>query len=381
MQMARNHSHWGNLAGPPARLSESVTPSSRRPYQGWIKLRLCIANGRTYFLPDVLIGFEGTKFFIPSFFGPPVLSFNIPSSLPNSAGKRHQAKFTIDVASPRGPAAARLQVTFCSGDFVRSYRDGAQLYRCSYVGPQDVRLSPVVAGNCRLMQSGDFALEVFHHTLGETKDKILASAELWSGSSNLAGTRNLKNVAYTYFTTLPTIGDEADLRRIAMSSVSSIKYQTTSDLPVEAVLDLPVYRSMTADRTATLKFNVPSEIVAPAHLLFHPMVYAHPAYYEVVGAEIVRVGVQPGSKLSLDGSNVVAAVPDLKDFSYVVEGNAATTVGLEAPMKEDSTDEIAHLEILDEGQDLFDFWLSNQNTDLFRRRVFEPRMLALPIST
>ncbi|MER8832879.1 hypothetical protein [Mesorhizobium sp. M0909] len=239
----------------------------------------------------------------------------------------------------------------------------------------NIPVAPLVAGNCSRLPNGDFALEVFHHTRKETEEKILSSGELWSGPYNLAGTSKLTKVAYVYFTSLPEIRSEADLRRIGMSSNGSIPYQTTSDRSVENVLDLPVYRSITADRTATLAFDVPCQMVAPAHILFHRHVPPNSAYYEVVGSEIVRVAVKPGVELPLVGKSVTADVPELKRFDYVVEGDASTEVRLEAPMRKETTEQVAHLERLNRGLDLFDFWLAHANTDQFTRRSFEARKL------
>jgi hypothetical protein len=339
-------------------------------HDGWVKIRLCHAEGRSYFIPDVLIGFGGSAFFLPSFFGPPQLSFNLPID-----GKRHEAKFSIDVAAPRSGKATRVKVTIRSDDYVRSYDDGAQLYRCAYAGGDKVQLSREVAGTCAALPDGDFALDLFHHTMADREIAIMESGELWSSSWNLAGTAELDNVAYVYFTTLPSINDEADLRRVAMSSAGLIFYQTTSDRPVEKTLQLDVYESQTADRGATLKFSVPTTLIPPAHLLIHPSVHPNPAYYEVVGPEIVRIAVLPRTKVRFVDRRVFVDPAQLKRFDYVVEGDASTTEGLEAPMREDTTTQVAHLERLDGSLDIFDFWQRNANVDLVTGREVEWRKL------
>lgn len=368
---------WGNLAGPPVRYSPIVGGQQGTKFEGWIKVRLCHAPRRSYLLPDVLIGFGGTRFFVPSFFGPPRLAFGLPARSRSSA-RVHEAKLSLDVAAPRGQTAVRLEVTFQSDGHVHSYEDGAQLYRCTYTGPASTRLAPHISGRCARLPDGDFTIEVFHHTTEPTVDKILASGELWSGPYNLAGTAKLDNVSHTYFTTLPKIIDEDDLRRIAMSSGGQIAFQTTSDRSHEEALDLPVYRSFTADRTATLAFHVPCGIAAPAHLLFHPYVDPNPAYYEVVGSEIVRVAMSPGATLRFVDMSISPLQSALKRFDYVVEGNASTVAGLEAPMREDTTSQVAHLEKLDQGLDLFEFWRKNQNSDQHSGRSFEARQMQPP---
>ena len=237
-------------------------------------------------------------------------------------------------------------------------------------------IGSLVSGNCMRLPDRDFAIEVFHHTVGPTVDKILASGELWSGPFNLAGTARLEDVAHTYFTTLPSIVDEDDLRRIAMSSAGRIPYQTTSDRPREVTLDLPVYRGVTADRTASLAFEVPCRIVAPATSSSMPTCIPTPPITRSWGSEIVRIAVRPGVALKFVDRTVSAAAAHLRRFDNVVEGDATDAVGLEAPMREDTTRQVAFLEPLDSGLDLFGFWLKNQNTDLVSGRTFERRRLS-----
>lgn len=371
--MVRKGAFWDNLAGPPVRVSPAISIGNRKRHSGWVKLRLCHAKGRSYFLPDVLIGFGGKHFFLPSFFGPNSISFTKRST--GGGIDQHSATFSMDVAAPRGARAARLLVSFSSDGFVRSYDDGAQLYECEYIGELSVPLKPLVAGDCSLMPNGDYALRVYHHTTAASAALISSSGELWSGPYNLAGTEKLENVAHTYFTTLPEIRDEADLRRIGMSSSGKISFQTTSDRRGEVVLDLPVYKSTTVNRAVPLAFEVACELLAPAHLLFHSAVGTNSGYYEVVGSEILRVAVKPNANLKLNGSRVEVATEDLKRFEYVVEGDASSTEGLEAPMREETTKQIAFLERLDKGLDIFQFWLANANTDQFSGRAFASRKL------
>ncbi|GGJ36304.1 hypothetical protein GCM10011393_03440 [Sphingopyxis bauzanensis] len=361
---------WGNLAGPPVRFSPSTGIVGNKKHKGVIKIRLCHARGRSYFIPEVLIGFGGSKFFLPSFFGPPQLSFGSPL-----ARGYHEATFSVDVAAPRARNAVRVMVTIRSDGHLRSFAGGAQLYRCEYAGPQNVPLAPEVGGSCTQLADGDFALDLFHHTRSTNAKSIMNSGELWSSSCNLAGTGELENVACVYFTTLPSIRDENDLRRVAMSSFGSISYQTTSDRRVEGTLELPVYKGELAARDTTLSFAVPTALIAPPHLLCHPAIAHNPAYYEVVGPEIVRVAVTPGNKLLFIDGGVTAEAGQLKSFDYVIEGDASSAAGLEAPMKEEATTQVSHLERLDGDADIFAFWKANANTDLVTGRQVEWRKL------
>lgn len=374
--MTKRSRLWGNLVGPPARWSPArVASGGGKLHRGWVKIRLCHGKGRSYFLPEFIVGFGGTKFFLPSFFGPPSISFNVPTET-GGATKYHEATFSADIAAPKGSVAHRIIVTFTSNDLAFAYGDGALLYNCRYSGNISFPLAPLVSGECFKLQNGDFALGLHHHTTLENLGKILKSKELWSGPYNLAGTAKLENVAYTYFTTLSEIKDETDLHRIAMSSGGVIPFQTTTSSPSTERLDLPVYRSTTTARTSTLSFKVPSAMIAPAHLLFHSDTNPDPAYYECVAPEIVRVALRPGGKLKFEENRIVEEHGDLKRFDYIVEGNASTVAGLEAPMREETTSEIAHLENLGLTRDLFSFWWENRNTDQFSNRAFEIRHLS-----
>lgn len=365
----------GRLVGPPVRVSPNPGTQWDRPRDGWIKLRLCHARGRSYLLPDVLIGFGGTRFFRPSFFGPPRLVFDVPST-PNRFGpKHHQGTFDLDVAAPRATKSTRVIVTVRSDHHVLSYEDGAQLYQCTYVAPHAARLANQVAGRCKRLGDSDFALEVFHHTTEHNAKLILSSHEIWSSARNLAGTDDLENVGFLYFTTLSAISDEADLMRIAMSSARSIGFQTTSDRPQELAIDLPVYEGRLDARQVALAFDVPCRVVAPAHLLHHPLTNAEPSYYEVIAPEIVRVAVQPSVVGQIDGRRIMVPSDGLKDFGYVVEGNASNTDGLVEPMKEGGGTGMAHIERLDGDLTAFEFWKANANRDLISDRKVEPRIL------
>ena len=354
-----------HLAGPPVRRSRAVEAGdpNRRRFDGIIKLRLAHSEGRSYLIPDVLMGVGGTRFFMPSNFGPPLFTFDTETG-------QHRVVFSLDTGPPQVTEMARIVVFIRSEDWIRTYDDGAQLYRCVFEGPR--LIARAASGLCRRLLDGDYALRLYHHTRPETARAIRESRTLWSSRWNLAGTRRLANVAYTYFTTLPQITGEADLHRIAMASDGGIRFQTTSDRPVEETLVLQVYRGDTRGRTAALVFDVPAALLAPPHLLFHPMSRGQPAYFENIGPEIARVGVNPGSSLTFAGGQVSAADTDRKTFDTVILGDASTVEGLAAPYDEEDTRQVAHIEPLID-RDVFSFWLEHQNRDLVTGRAFELR--------
>jgi hypothetical protein len=184
----------------------------------------------------------------------------------------------------------------------------------------------------------------------------------------------LANVAYTYFTSLPRIENEHDLHRVAMASNGRISMQTTSTRVQEEMLELKVYRGNTEGRTAALEFWLPSALAAPGHLYLHPA-GVEPAWYEVVGPEIIRVGVEPGESVHFAGDRLVRRPHRPKSFEYVVLGDASQIEGLAAPYEEEDTLHLMHLERLNDGLDFFNFWQLHANSDQVSLRIPEMRLL------
>lgn len=355
------------LAGPPSRYSSAPGIDALERFEGLVKLRLGHARFGSMLLPELIFAkLGGWRFYQPSFSGPPIFCFNAEPGL-------HVSRFNVDVGSPRETDPTRLIVEIRSDGLIRRYEDGAQLYRCVFEGPS--RLLRYSAGRCSPRVDDDFDLFLSHITNPAAFAGIRCSGELRSSRWNLQGTRELANVAYTYLTSLPSIRSEEDLRRIAMSSDSVIRFQTTSKRSREATLELAVYRESTTGRTARLPITVATNLLAPPHLLIHRPLNDQ-AYYEVVGPEIYRVGVQPGAALAYASAIATADPALLKRFDYVVIGDASTLDGLSAPYDEEETREVVHIEKLNAGVDLFDFWQENQNSDQISDRTPEPRIFS-----
>lgn len=332
-----------------------------------MKLRLGHAAFGSMLLPEMIfLKRSDWHFFQPSFFGPPILGFNVGPDI-------HMARFSVDVGGPRATDLTRLILEIRSDGLVKRYDDGAQLYSCLIDGPK--RLTRFASGRCRRRSDGDFNLRLFHITNPKAFSGIVGSGELRSSRWNLQGTRELGNVAYVYLTSLPAIDSEEDLRRIAMSSDGIIRFQTTSSRAREETLELTVYRENTTGRTARLLVNLASGLLAPPHMLIHRPIGDQP-YYEVVGPEIYRIGVQPGVALTYAKGIATANEASLKRFDYVVVGDASSVEGLAAPYDEEETDQVVHVERLDAGLDLFEFWLEHQNSDQVTSRDPEPRIFS-----
>lgn len=355
------------LAGPPNRYSPPFGADALNSFDGLVKLRLGHAAFGSMLLPELMfVKLAGWRFYQPSFFGPPMLRFNIEPGI-------HDARFSIDVGNPREKNLTRLNIKVRSDGLVRPYGDGAQLYRCVFEGPS--RLLRYASGRCQLRTDDDFDIHLLHITNPTAYASIRSSGELWSSRWNLQGTRELANVAYVYLTSLPSIVSEEDLRRIAMSSDGVIDFQTTSYRAREKTLKLKVYRESTTGRRAKLPVTVATDLLAPPHMLIHRPL-GDIAYYEVMGPEIYRVGVQPGVALQYAGGRGMVVGGALKRFDYVVVGDASSVEGIAAPYDEEETKEVVHIEKLDAGLDLFDFWQANKNSDQVSNRRPEPRMFS-----
>lgn len=134
-----------------------------RLHDGLISKRLRHVRSRCYLLPHALVGFRGTRFFPPSFFGPPQLVFDVPSTGSRLGPFHYEVTLDLDIATPRAAVATRVVVRFRSDGWVRSCNDGAQLYRCTYREPLAARLADQVAGDFQALVDGYSAIGVYYH--------------------------------------------------------------------------------------------------------------------------------------------------------------------------------------------------------------------------
>lgn len=119
-----------------------------------MKLRLGHAAFGSMLLPElVFIKLASWRFYQPSFFGPPILGFNVEPGV-------HVARFSVDVGSPRQTEPTRLIIEIRSDGLVRRYDDGAQLYRCVIEGSS--RVARFASGRCRPRADNDFDISLFH---------------------------------------------------------------------------------------------------------------------------------------------------------------------------------------------------------------------------
>jgi hypothetical protein len=339
-----------------AQYLEHVRDMERNVVDGYVKIKLVHAGSVTLLVPDLLaveIGGD-LKWFQPKFFYACRLSFFDSF-----------AAASIDLELSSG---AHVRVTLTSDQLLASLNDGAQVYRSLISSPNG--LLSDAAGSCSLMDDGDFLLTLFHHTTDAAAQAIGASGHFRGSSWNVQGTRELKNVAYAYFTSLPKIESEEDLAKIAMASDGRLILLPTNATSRRQAIPIKVYRQSTTDRTATLEVGVPSSLIASQHVYLHPAAPVY--YYELCHPEIYRVGLQPGRVAQFQGREVSVSETDLRRFDYVVLGNADTPEGLVAPYDEEETTSLFYIERC-KGVSFLEFWRENANTDRVSWR--SPEML------
>jgi len=127
---------------------------------------------------------------------------------------------------------------------------------------------------------------------------------------------------------------------------------------------LKVYRASTPSRRASIRILVPADALASQHVYYHAP-HGDVVHYEVPHAHIFRVGLLPGKVLPFMGDRVMPVAADLKQFDYVVLGDADTRIGLRAPYEEENTSAIFKIERMSTAGDLFTLWRRHANSDRF----------------
>lgn len=323
---------------------------------GYIKLKLVHAEATSLVVPDLLAAdLEGMRWFQPKFFYGCRLSF-----LDGFAA----ADIGIELSN-----GSLVDVTLTSARFIAALSDSSQVFRCLISPLGGAAL--VADATCSVDSSGDFLLDVFHHTTDEAATAIKSSGYFRGSRWNVQGTRELKNVEYAYFTSLPKIASEGDLTKIAMASSGRIALLRTNATSEREAIALKVYRQSTLDRTATVPVAVPASLVASAHIYRHAPTRGA-VYYEVCNPDIYRVGLLPGKMAPFHEGRVAVPDSDRKRFEYVVLGDADTHDGLLAPFDEEETKSLLHIEECGR-ESFFEFWRRHANSDQVSWRV--PDML------
>lgn len=316
-------------------------------WTGFIKVRLLHREGASVLLPEVLVIEDGDLHWVqPQFFNACVIVFgdDPTGTIGLSAADRHGRDLAI---------TARFQ----RSDRIGGDQDRSEVYRCSL--ESDYPIEDLTTGRALVRTDGGIDLLAHHHTTAASLDAILASGEVWGSPWNYQGVRKLTNVAYAYFTSLPKMESEEDLRLVAMASNGKAGVQLDDPKAPPVVFD--VYRESTTNREATLPLWIPAEIVSAPHVWLHR---GGSVYYEIAHPWIHRVGLLPGATLPFKGDRAVPVEADLRRFDYAVLGDCSTPEGAGAPFDEEETTET--FAIADLGSaDLFDYWWQHQNQVLY----------------
>lgn len=325
-------------------------------HSGLVKVRLAHREQGSLLVPDQVYLSKPAVWFQPNTFMPCLVA---------NLGHEIQARLYIDV-----DGSHTLNVAFKSTDLIQRLPDGTYLYRAKITGVTN--LSEFASGSWKMVDSRPY-LHLYHHTTETAKDNITAICTFWASKWNLRGTGKLKNVNYVYFTSLPAIKTPTDLASIAMSPEKVLHYvRDGADLPSyihknwqatslsDDILKLEVLWSSPEQREHTVALDVDCALIAPHHVWCHK---DFSVWYEIVLPRVFRVGVEPGVNLEFSNDFRVTLQTGLRQFEYMVIGDATTLSGLAAPMDEEQTKDIFKLH--DPGGCLLRFWCDKPNRDYY----------------
>lgn len=330
---------------------------------GFIKCKLVHAENLSVIIPDqVYFNWDGSLRWIQPFMFLPCRLFNFDDDIICDLNFDISFGFTS-------------RARFKSSDFIRSYDDGSQLYRCEFLVPENA--GEHVIGSADIDAEYNIRLEIFHHTKPDIKKLILESSKLLGSKWNIQGSQELKKSEHVYFTPLHEIKMDRDLEKIAMSHEEEIKLiRDNFNLPQillpgweekykNDILFMKVYREDKSNRNATLSYMVPAEYLAPHHVLKHSPA-GQPVYYEISTPFIHRVQIEKGACLEFDG-NTIKGSTSVIPHKFIIIGDATRLDGLQAPYDEENTKHIFKIEFLG-NKSMLNFWFENGNTNLFGER-------------
>lgn len=343
--------------------------SFSKKYNGFVKCRLIHSKNDSLIFPDqIYIPKGGQEFY---WIQPLTVLANL--LIEDKENKVVHCMFHSDIS-----AGNTLRVDFSNKDWVTNYDDDSSLFRCIINGPE--ALLDYVTGTGYFDKDTPF-LKLYHHTLPNFKSIILKEGLLKTSRWNIQGTKTLNNIHYGYFTCLDCIRKPSDLKQIAMASEGHISLTLdNSNIPAlvtakdmetykSSILNIPVYRENTLNRTATLEFVVAANILSPKHVWKHLPTNEF-VFYEICMPFIYRVGMEPQSPICFSNM-VIQKQNHTKKMNYQVVGVATSLKGLEAPFDEENTEHIFKIEPLNNDLNILDFWFTHTNSDQFSNKNIE----------
>lgn len=264
---------------------------------------------------------------------------------------------------------------FKSSDFIRSFDDGSQLFKCELLMPDDA--GEYAIGKAEKDENWNINVELFHHTKPEIIKLINDSEKLLGSKWNIQGSNELEKSEHVYFTPLHEIKVNNDLERIAMSHEAKINLVRDNFNPPDLLLPgweekykndflfMEVYKENTENRTATLSFMVPAHYISPHHILKHSP-HGQSVYYEISTPFIHRVQIGKGESLAFKDKSILT-YEGVINHEFIIIGDATRLDGLQAPYDEENTTHIFKIEFL-EGETMLNFWFKNANQNLYGER-------------
>lgn len=315
-------------------------------YEGFIKLKLFHMEQGSIIIPDqIYLNYRSTLLWIqPLFF--------TPNFLVNCDNEILYTQY-IDIS-----CGERIKITTSKEQFIQKLQDNSFLYKCKIFGLK--YLQKYTTGKAQFISNIPY-LSLYHHTNEEAKKNITTTKEFWTSSWNIQGTKTTTNISFLYLTPLDKIIYREDLEQIAMSSRGELRFRLDQNHSPKADVILQVYRESTLNRTCTLNYWVKS-----SELLSQP-IYKHTTpsnvYYEIVSPFIHRIGSEIGKTVLICDDKLLTK--NHKNFNYVIFGDCMKEEGLKAPYDEENTSEILKIQNINDDIEIFEFWFTNQNTQLY----------------
>lgn len=330
-------------------------PLGSTDFEGFLKCKLVHGHGWSVVVPDLIYVTDNNTDFA---------WFQFYSFMPNQFTKFSDDEIygTVYVDIAFGHT---IRLTISNEWHITNLQDHSNLFKCRITGPSN--LMDFSTGKGKVVNGIPY-IYLYHHTLPATKELILNSSNYHGSLWNFQGTKKLKNICYSYFTSLDAVTKPADLKMIAMANNGEMHLVIDVSLQV---VPIKVYRENTENRTATLMQLIDTTIILNNHIWMHTHDIRGTVYYEICSPFIYRVGLNPDSLLPFNGEQI-DRVSNVMTTGYIVLGDATTKVGLIAPFDEEHTTHIFKIEpFFDINTNILKFWFDNGNKDLFNSKKIQ----------
>lgn len=313
--------------------------------EGYIKCKLAHTSYGSTIIPDQLY-FDvkkdmSFKWIQPLAFCPSLIQF---------ADEYTYASLTVDISCMQ-----TVFINFLKKDYVRSYKDGSELYKC--IIKSKVPIEQYYTGLGYFEENMTPYLELYHHTNETNLEKIKECSYFYPSKWNIGGTKKLENRGFLYITPLEEIKFEEDLVQIAMSQKGSIHLMDN----YRRIRRINIYRRNVKGLGANLKLQINAEVIAPSPLYKRRGSNGR-VFYLIVVPFNLRVGSLPNEYIKFE-NNKISKIN--VDYDYLILGDCDKLSGLEAPYSEENTSHKFKIEKIAKEKNLFDFWLENANTDQY----------------